>query len=124
MRRHLLGVIGVILLATGFIILSQYGTGSSRTSMLASVCIRAGLVLGALWLALPQLLSRSPPWFIVCLVTGLLILVWRPRMAIIVLPLLAGLGILQFIRWLSKPLPAPGNRQQATRSREQARGDR
>ncbi len=62
MRRASLGVIAAILLLLGFVS-ALNGPGGSSAWGFSGVCIKSGLVLGALWLALPQIqatLSRLP----------------------------------------------------------------
>src|SRR5258706_14363990 len=66
MNRNLLGIIAAILLLLGGIT-HFFGPGGANASGFAGGCIRVGLVLGALWLALPQMLStaaRLPRWAI------------------------------------------------------------
>jgi hypothetical protein len=50
------------------------------------------LVLGALWLALPQiegLLKRTPRWVLVSLAVALVILFLQPKLLLFALPILA-----------------------------------
>jgi hypothetical protein len=64
MRRHALGLIAGFLLLIGVITWSSAPRTNDR-DLLVGACIRAGLVLGALWLALPQLqtlITRAPRW--------------------------------------------------------------
>jgi hypothetical protein len=64
MSRNALGVIAAVLLAIGGITAVNGPSGGS-TAGFAGGCIRVGLVLGALWLALPTIrmtLSRLPGW--------------------------------------------------------------
>ena len=70
MRRTSLGVIAAVLLVLGFVS-ALNGPGGSSAWGFSGVCIKSGLVLGALWLALPQIqatLSRLPSrilgWFL------------------------------------------------------------
>jgi hypothetical protein len=66
MNRNALGIIAAILLVLGGIT-AVFGPGGNSASGFAGGCIRVGLVLGALWLALPQILStaaRMPGWAI------------------------------------------------------------
>jgi hypothetical protein len=70
MRRNLLGIVAALLLIVGGI--SAFGgPGGESAQQFSGVCIKSGLVLGALWLALPQitaLLSKTPGrllgWFL------------------------------------------------------------
>lgn len=64
MRRNLLGIIAAILLVLGVASMVG-GPGGESARQFSGVCIRSGLVLGALWLALPQifaLVAKAPRW--------------------------------------------------------------
>jgi hypothetical protein len=66
MNRNLLGIIAAILLLLGGIT-HFLGPGGNSASGFAGGCIRVGLVLGALWLALPQILATAaslPGWLL------------------------------------------------------------
>jgi len=70
MRRASLGIIAALLLLIGGVS-ALNGPGGSSAWGFSGVCIKSGLVLGALWLALPQIqatLSRLPSrilgWFL------------------------------------------------------------
>jgi hypothetical protein len=66
MNRNALGIIAAILLFLGGVTV-LFGPGGGNASGFAGGCIRVGLVLGALWLALPQIFStfaRLPRWAI------------------------------------------------------------
>jgi hypothetical protein len=54
MRRASLGIIAALLLLIGGIS-ALNGPGGSSAWGFSGVCIKSGLVLGALWLALPQI---------------------------------------------------------------------
>jgi hypothetical protein len=63
----------------------------------APVCLRSGLVLGALALALPQvqrLLEITPPWFLASVAAGFLVIIRWPKAIGIVLPVLAAMWFL------------------------------
>jgi hypothetical protein len=113
MRRHALGLIAFLSLLGGCIGLYYVGVNDSQSSMFASIAIRAGLVMGAIWLALPQLSrlqTRIPPWLIVLLLLGGVVTIARPRLILFVGPLLVLAILVQFIGWLFKPLPPPKRR--------------
>ena len=64
MRRNALGIIAAFLIVIGAITTVSGPSGSAAVTF-AGNCIRAGLVLGALWLALPTIqttLSKMPGW--------------------------------------------------------------
>jgi hypothetical protein len=69
MSRNSLGIVAALLLLVGIVIWWR-GPGGENALGLAFGCIRVGLVLGALWLAFPQLaaLAKAVPaslwsWF-------------------------------------------------------------
>jgi len=64
MNRTLLGLIALVLLVVGGIAALR-GPADGSAAGFAGGCIRIGLVLGALWLALPQILAAAhslPRW--------------------------------------------------------------
>jgi hypothetical protein len=70
MRRNLLGINALVLLLFGAVTAIN-GPGGASAIGVAGSCIKAGLVLGALWLALPQIqatIARFPRrvlgWFV------------------------------------------------------------
>jgi hypothetical protein len=91
MNRTLLGICALALLVMGAIALRAGPSGITSTSFAAG-CLRVGLVLGALWLALPQiegLLKRTPRWVLVSLAVALVILFLQPKLLLLALPILA-----------------------------------
>lgn len=93
MRRNALGVIALSLVCVG-IYYWIWPPGSSELEFLHGSCIKSGTVLIALWLAYPQL-ERLPTWlFIPCLVVPVIIAI-RPRLALILIPILAVLWIIR-----------------------------
>ncbi len=103
MRRHALLALAVLLLIVflyGWLIT---GLGHGDAAVFYTTCQRIGLVLGAMWLAYPQLVtfaSRTSSRFVLLMVgIGLIILV-RPRTAIILGPVMLLLAALQFAGWL------------------------
>lgn len=70
MRRNALGIVAAFLLVIGFVSMLG-GPGGESAKQFSGVCVKSGLVLGALWLALPQItaiLASSPRrllgWFV------------------------------------------------------------
>jgi hypothetical protein len=96
MNRSLLGICALVLLLLGGAAL-LYDSGDGTTVSFAAGCLRVGLVLGAIWLALPQItsiLSRMPRWMMVALAIGLVVIIIRPWYALIVVPVLVVLWML------------------------------
>ena len=57
-RRPIIGLLSIgLLIAAAFLLLVRGG----NDLVLGSACLRVGLLLGAVWLAYPQV-SRIPPW--------------------------------------------------------------
>ncbi|MCO6456548.1 MAG: hypothetical protein J5I93_14720 [Pirellulaceae bacterium] len=108
MKRLLLGILALLLVLTWLVLYLQ-AEPSNWSSTVASACLRAGLVLGALWLAFPQvlqILSRLPVWMMGCLGVGLLAMIRWPKSAVVVVPAMIALWVLR-PRPANKP-PSPG----------------
>ncbi len=115
-RRHLMGLFGVAFLIGGVVLIMVRGTGDSQWSMAASICIRVGLMLGAIWLAFPQIIGiakRFPPWLMATVAVTGLVIAARPRMILYLGPVVAAIALLQFVGWLFKPLPNPKAKRQS-----------
>ena len=92
MRRNLLGIIAAGLLLAGFVGLTFGYTSQSVAGMSAGVGVRAGLILGALWLAYPQLakmFETVPTWLFVTIAIGVGAVILRFRNIVFVGPILA-----------------------------------
>lgn len=115
-RRHIMGSLGIAFLLGGLGLLIVKGTGDSQWSMFASICMRVGLMLGAIWLAFPQVVAlakRFPPWLMATIAISGLVIAARPRMILYLGPVVAAIAFLQFVGWLFKPLPNPKPKSQA-----------
>lgn len=100
MRRHLLGLFAAGLLIAGFIGLTFGFSTHSIAGMSAGVGIRAGLILGALWLAYPQLakmFAGIPMWMFITLAIGGAAVILRFRNIIFVGPILAAILAMHFL---------------------------
>ncbi len=95
MRRHLLGILAIVLIALGLMLMylevNEYVANSSW---------RIGLVLGALWLALPQLSGMSR-FFRIAAITIAVVAAAFNRYGLILLPMLA-------LIWIFGKLKASG----------------
>jgi hypothetical protein len=97
MNRTAVGLIALLLIVIGGITLVTRGAGDESTTPFAAGCIRVGLVLGALWLALPQItafFARAPRWLLVASAIGLIIGAVKPWLLLIIVPVLIALWIL------------------------------
>ena len=90
-NRNKVGVIAAVLLAVAAA-LTAFGT-SSQQELWAGACLKVGLVMGTLWLALPAL-TRNPvlakaSWTTVLGMMGIALIVARARVPMqIVIPVL------------------------------------
>ncbi|WP_397571053.1 hypothetical protein [Schlesneria sp. T3-172] len=97
-NRNLVGVIAVVMLGGAGILWVFTGTQNIWTG----ACLKVGLVMGALWMALPAIArNRSlgeASWFNVIAFVGLALLLTGKRVDIrIIIPLLAGIAIATLI---------------------------
>ncbi|MDA1050760.1 MAG: hypothetical protein O3C40_09810 [Planctomycetota bacterium] len=109
-RRHIMGLLGIIFLLSGVGLLVVKGASDSQWSMYASICIRVGLMLSAIWLAFPQiegLTKRFPSWLMATIGVMAFIIAASPRRIVYLGPIVAAIAFLQFAGWLFKPLPNP-----------------
>ena len=85
MHRPSLGIISLILIVGGAVLMARPPNGDPY---LGAVSVRAGLVLGALWLALPNI-RQAPPWLLYAVGVLALVLILRPRLLLYSLPVAA-----------------------------------
>jgi len=84
-HRPSLGVISLFLIVGGVIFMIRPIDGDSYAG---AVALRAGLVLGALWLALPNI-RRAPRWLLYAVAVLAVVLIVRPRLLLYSLPVAA-----------------------------------
>lgn len=105
-RRHALGVIAIAFLAAAVVQGYRLGLAAMQESVSASICLRVGLVLGAAWLAHPQLRQigqKYPPWMIAAAGFGMLVLLVQPKAFRFMLPILVLLVALQYVSRFFQP---------------------
>ena len=108
MRRTAFGIIAALLLCIAAFLLFTYGNSEGRETMIASICLRAGLVLGAVWLAYPQVLlisKKFSPTLAAIVLVGILLLVFvRNKYVLLVVgPALVALILLHLSGHLLRP---------------------
>lgn len=74
--RAKIGLIAVVLLAIALWMTFRSGTAGTETW--AGAFVRVGLVMAAIWLALPQL-RHAPPWLLLVIGAVLVVLARWPR---------------------------------------------
>jgi hypothetical protein len=93
-RRPLVGLSALLLLAIGaalYILRPTFIDGNA----IPAICIRVGLLLAVLWLAIPDL-GKIPRWLWMNILLTAVVVAWRPPAALLVVPAL-------FASWLLRP---------------------
>ena len=85
MHRPTLGIISLVLVIGGAIFMLWPINGDSY---LGAISIRAGLVLGSIWVALPNI-RRAPRWLLSGVAVLAVVLIVRPRLLLYALPVAA-----------------------------------
>jgi len=112
MRRLLLGVVSLLLIVVGGVWSFVIGSEDSQAG-LGAYCLRAGLVLGALWLAYEDA-SRIPAWMFGAVIVGILVLARYPMLVVYAIPALIIVGI-----WRKSSAIAERDRKQREKEKEQ-----
>ncbi len=88
MQRHALGILAIVLLAVGAL------TYDGASAALGGTCLRIGMLLALGWLAYPQW-RAIPLWMVGVLAAGTLVVLTRPKLIVIVLPVILALWLLR-----------------------------
>ena len=91
MQRQILGVLALVLLIAGV----AFSVGGEERQDVAGLCVRIGLILGALWLALPELTRPGARWLFVAIIVFAFVLAKFPKMTIYAAILLVALAVLR-----------------------------
>lgn len=124
-KRQMLGLLALAMLIGGVSIYVAGVVAASFTS-LSGPLLRAGLVLGALWLAWPQLgrlVTRIPQWLAVGFAVILFVGIIRPRFLFVIVPLalvLWFLGPVLARKFTGGPGPQPRPRPTKIKAREKS----
>ena len=97
MNRTSLGILALLLFGGGIYLALSPPSAAQSPAGFAAGCIRVGIVLGALWLALPQImrsLSRTPKWLLVASIIGIVACAVKPLLLIVAIPMLGLLWLL------------------------------
>ena len=89
-RRALIGVVALLLLSSWFLPANESGVKVARAAS-----IKVGFVLLALWAAYPDL-QRIPAWLVLLVGASIVLILWRPALAVFIVPAL-------FALWLLRP---------------------
>ena len=91
MQRHAFGTLALLFLVTG--LYYQFFDAEKIHPLIIGATIRIGCVLGALWLAYPDL-KNVPRWFYPVLLTAVAIVMICPKLIILVAPTVIAIWIL------------------------------
>ena len=86
--RLTIGLFAVLLLVAGFLLPS-----GDSLSAAGGACLRVGILMGLWWFAYPQV-SRIPRWLAIAVGVGVLAVLLRPKLIVLVIPVLALLWFL------------------------------
>ncbi len=93
MRRHLIGVLAILLVAGAVYFWITPPVGAAAKQMEAA-CWRVGTLCTVLWAAFPQV-HRLPGWIWAVSVAALLAVAVKPRLALAIVPVIIALAILR-----------------------------
>ena len=93
MQRHVIGSIAVLLFL-GAVAFWIWPPGEAVYQQLEAACWRLGALMGAWWLAYPQV-KHTPAWLWGAIPLVILVLAVRPRWLIVAVPILIALAILK-----------------------------
>lgn len=105
-RRRTLGASSLVSLAVALVLL--LGFEGNQTEMIGAGCLKAGLTLGAAWLAFPQIMSltiKTPPRLTIAMILGFAIVAARPRAFPLVMLVIIAMSVVEFVGWVLKPFP-------------------
>jgi hypothetical protein len=91
--RAKLGIIAIVLLTAGAYVHWFPPESLENPDALKAACLRVGFVVAALWLAYPELI-KLPTWISAATMIATPIIAWKPRVALLVIPVLLLLWIL------------------------------
>ncbi len=94
MHRPTVGILALILLVVGAIALVFPGDEGSRQNVAAG-CLRVGLILAVVWLALPELTRSTSRWFLLGTIAVAIVLARWPRLIVVVAVFLVAIAILR-----------------------------
>jgi len=92
-RRPLIGILSVMLLAVGILPWAM-SMGSDAMLGLSAACIRVGVLLATVYLAYPDL-KGIPSWLFTLLLVSLCAVMWRPRLAVVIVPIVLAIWVLR-----------------------------
>ncbi len=92
-RRSAIGLYALALLAVAGIHLVIQPSGYAWRPLVAA-CVRVGVMLALLWLAYPDL-KQAPAWLWAGMITTVVLVAWRPRLAAVVIPVVLAVQVVR-----------------------------
>lgn len=96
-RRHTLFVVSLLLMAAGLLL--GFRSDSATTEFAQGVCLKVGIVLFVLWLALPQL-EKLNFWSVVPVVAVTVLVILRPQLLRVAAQVIVPMAPVLFLLWL------------------------
>ena len=93
MRRHAIGIIALVLLAAAGV-LWLWPNEDNTLLGLEAACWRVGALMGVLWVAYSDV-QRIPAWILGVVPPLIVLLAWRPRLFLVVAPIILAIAILR-----------------------------
>jgi hypothetical protein len=93
MRRHLIGIIALVLLASFLGMWLWVPVASPNQETLMGAFERVGILMGLFWLAYRDL-QRVPAWLLAAIPALLIVLALKPKWFLFLLPLVVALAFL------------------------------
>ncbi len=94
MQRRIVGILALVLLAVGGLALASPADDGMRQNVAAS-CLRIGMVLGVLWLALPEFSRPASRWVFFALLVTIIVIASRPKLAVAAAVFMVGVLLLR-----------------------------
>lgn len=93
MRRHLIGIIALLLLV-GAVVFWIWPPNGAAAQQFESACWRVGAIMSVIWLAYYEI-HRMPVWLLAGLPVLVIVLALRPRYFLVAVPIIIVLAILK-----------------------------
>ncbi|HVU86944.1 MAG TPA: hypothetical protein VHD36_06465 [Pirellulales bacterium] len=94
MHRPTVGILALLLLAVGGVAVLT-PAGQLARPELGAACLRIGLILGVLWLALPDIARPVNRWIALGVIAAVILIARQPKLAILAAVFLVAIAILR-----------------------------
>ena len=94
MHRPTVGILALLLLVVGGATLMAT-SGQLARPELGAACLRIGLILGVLWLALPDIARPVNRWIALGVIAAVILIARQPKLAILAAVFLVAIAVLR-----------------------------